>query len=246
MLFPGCHRQDTELYRSLRNILGFRPRHLELYQLALRHKSQSLQREDGVLLNNERLEFLGDAVLDSLVADILFRHFDLEGEGFLTDTRSKIVKRESLNNLSLELGLDRLLLTSARTASPRQSIFGNMLEALIAAIYLDGGSEAAADFIRRFVLQNAQEHIRSRSTDNKTALQELIQQQPGSSIRYELVGEDGPDHDKRFFYRVHVNGVPAGEGSGRTKKEAEQAAAGDALQALAEEPGPDGGGQKAP
>ncbi|MBQ4017229.1 MAG: ribonuclease III, partial [Oscillospiraceae bacterium] len=128
----------------------------------------------------------------------------------------------------------------------RPSILADMVEALIAAIYLDGGSEAAADFIRRFVLQNAGDHIRSRSTDNKTALQELIQQQPGSSIRYELVGEDGPDHDKRFFYRVHVNGVPAGEGSGRTKKEAEQAAAGDALQALAEEPGPDGGGQKAP
>ena len=152
MLFPGCHRQDTELYRSLRNILGFRPRHLELYPLALRHKSQSLQREDGVLLNNERLEFLGDAVLDSLVADILFRHFDLEGEGFLTDTRSKIVKRESLNNLSLELGLDRLLLTSARTASPRQSIFGNMLEALIAAIYLDRGYKTCQRFVEKKIL----------------------------------------------------------------------------------------------
>ena len=168
----------------------------------------------------------------------------------MTRIRAELVCEESLCRTAQHLGLGRWMrLGKGEELShgrERPSILADMVEALIAAIYLDGGSEAAADFIRRFVLQNAQDHIRSRSTDNKTALQELIQQQPGSSIRYELVGEDGPDHDKRFFYRVHVNGAPAGEGSGRTKKEAEQAAAGDALQALAEEPGPDGGGQKAP
>ena len=107
-----------------------------------------------------------------------------------------------------------------------------MVEAVIAAIYLDGGMEPAAAFIHGHVLNQAEEQIRSRSRDNKTELQELVQQVTGSSIRYEMTGESGPDHDKRFTCAVYVNGVLSGEGEGHTKKEAEQAAAGSALQRL--------------
>ena len=154
----------------------------------------------------------------------------------MTRIRAELVCEESLCSTARSLDIGRWMrLGKGEELShgrERPSILADMVEALIAAIYLDGGSEAAADFIRRFVLQNAREHIRSRSTDNKTALQELIQQQPGSSIRYEMTRESGPDHDKRFTCAVYVNGVLSGEGEGHTKKEAEQAAAGSALRRM--------------
>ncbi len=124
-----------------------------MYELALRHKSASIREHDGVLLNNERLEFLGDAVLNVLVTDLLFSHFESEGEGFLTNTRSKIVQRETLNNIALELGLDKWVLKAEHASSPRQSIFGNTLEALIGAIYLDKGYRSCKRFLKKKIKQ---------------------------------------------------------------------------------------------
>ena len=212
--------------KELEEKLQYRFRDPSLLRTALTHSSYINEHSREQAVCYERLEFLGDAVLGLTAAKLLYDWTPALPEGRMTRIRAELVCEESLCRTAQHLGLGRWMrLGKGEELSrgrERPSILADMVEALIAA------------------------HIRSRSTDNKTALQELIQQQPGSSIRYELIGEDGPDHDKRFFYRVHVNGVPAGEGSGRTKKEAEQAAAGDALQALAEEPGPDGGGQKAP
>ena len=240
MHFLRHRRQEIELYRSLKKILGFRPRHLELYQLALRHKSQSLQREDGVLLNNERLEFLGDAVLDSLVADILFRHFDLEGEGFLTDTRSKIVKRESLNNLALSLGLDRLLLTSARTDAPRQSIFGNMFEALIAAVYLDRGYMACKRFVEKRIVGHLVdlEDVAHQEENFKSMLLEWSQHNK-KKLDFMTVECDGkPSRNPVFECRIYVDDVFVSSNTGYSKKNAQQNAARLAWEKLRENPVP--------
>lgn len=237
--------------RELEEKLRYRFRDPSLLRTALTHSSYTNEHPHEQAPCYERLEFLGDAVLGLTAAELLYAWTPALPEGRMTRIRSELVCEESLCRTARSLDIGRWMrLGKGEELSrgrERPSILADMVEALIAAIYLDGGSEAASDFIRRFVLLDAADRIRSRSTDHKTMLQELVQQQPGSSIRYELVNEDGPDHDKRFFYRVYVNDAPAGEGSGHSKKEAEQAAAGDALSVLAGEDGiPDSGGQKTP
>ena len=227
--------------RELEEKLQYHFRDPSLLTTALTHSSYVNEHPREQASCYERLEFLGDAVLGLTAAELLYAWTPALPEGRMTRIRSELVCEESLCRTAQSLGLGRWMrLGKGEELSrgrERPSILADMVEALIAAIYLDGGSEAATDFIRHFVLQDAAAHIRSRSIDNKTSLQELVQQQPGSSVRYELLGESGPDHDKRFFYRVYVNGASAGEGSGRTKKEAEQAAAGNALSALTGESG---------
>ena len=235
--------------RELEEKLQYRFRDPSLLQTALTHSSYTNEHPHEQAACYERLEFLGDAVLGLTAAELLYAWSPELPEGRMTRIRAELVCEESLCSTARSLDIGRWMrLGKGEELShgrERPSILADMVEALIAAIYLDGGSEAATDFIRRFVLHNAADRIRSRSIDNKTMLQELVQQQPGSTIRYELVSEDGPDHDKRFFYRVYVNDAAAGEGSGRSKKEAEQAAAGAALGALTGENGcPDHGGQK--
>lgn len=232
------HGQDLELYHSLKEILGFRPHRLALYQLALRHKSQSLQREDGVLLNNERLEFLGDAVLDLLVADILFRHFELQGEGFLTDTRSKIVRRESLNHLSHELGLDDMLLTSARTDSHQQSIFGNMLEALIAAIYLDRGYKTCRRFVEKKIFGRLVdlEDIARQEENFKSLLLEWSQHNKKKlDFRTKECGEKKSGNPV-FECQIFMDDVFISSERGYSKKNAQQNAAHLAWEKIRQDP----------
>ena len=154
----------------------------------------------------------------------------------MTRIRAELVCEESLYRVAAELNFGQWMrLGKGEEKSrgrERPSILADMVEAVIAAIFLDGGMKPAEAFIRSRVLNQAEEQIRSRSRDNKTELQELVQQVTGSSIRYEMTGESGPDHDKRFTCAVYVNGVLSGEGEGHTKKEAEQAAAGSALQRI--------------
>ena len=154
----------------------------------------------------------------------------------MTRIRAELVCEESLYRVAAELGFGQWMrLGKGEEKSrgrERPSILADMVEAVIAAIFLDGGMKPAETFIRSRILNQAEEQIRSRSRDNKTELQELVQQVTGSSIRYEMTGESGPDHDKRFTCAVYVNGVLSGEGEGHTKKEAEQAAAGSALRRM--------------
>ena len=145
-------RKDKELYLSLYNVIGFYPHDISHYKLALMHKSVMHRNKKGKPLNNERLEFLGDAILDATVGDIVYRHFPGKREGFLTNTRSKLVQRETLNRLANEMGINRLIMSSGRSSSHNSYMGGNAFEALVGAIYLDRGYDACMRFIERRIL----------------------------------------------------------------------------------------------
>ncbi len=140
-------KYGKEPYVSFYRILNFYPYNITLYEQALLHKSSSIKLKNGKWINNERLEFLGDAILDAIVADIVFKEFEYKKEGFLTNMRSKIVQRETLNRLALELGIDKLIKSSARNSTHMTHMYGNALEALIGAIYLDQGYRVAKRFV---------------------------------------------------------------------------------------------------
>lgn len=221
---------------QLEERIGYRFHQRSLLQTALTHSSYVNEHPQEHAECYERLEFLGDAILGVVSAELLYRWSPVLPEGKMTRIRAELVCEESLHRVAtiLELGPCMRLGKGEELSHGRErpSILADMVEAVIAALYLDGGMAVATHFIQTFILADADEHIRKRSRDNKTELQELVQQETGSSIRYELCGETGPDHDKRFRFAVYVNGRYAGEGEGRSKKEAEQAAAGSALQKL--------------
>ena len=132
-------RKEKELYSSLYRIIGFYPRNISYYKLALMHKSIMRKNSKGKPVNNERLEFLGDAILDAIVGHIVYEHFPGKREGFLTNTRSKLVQRDTLNRLAQEMGINRLILSNGRSCSHNNYMGGNAFEALVGAIYLDRG-----------------------------------------------------------------------------------------------------------
>ena len=148
---------------SLFKILGFAPNDIQIYELALVHKSSPLKLEENKWANNERLEYLGDAILDAVVADILYKQYPTKREGFLTNTRSKIVQRETLDQLAIKIGLDKLVIYSAKLCSHSNHLYGNALEAFIGAIYLDQGYDKTYQFIRDRLIKrhlNVEELIR--------------------------------------------------------------------------------------
>ena len=218
---------------KLEEKIGYQFHELRLLETALTHSSYANERH-GDAESYERLEFLGDSILGLTAADFLYHHEPQLPEGRMTRLRAELVCEASLHRVALSLGLGEYMLLGRgeeRTGGrERPSILADMVEAIIAALYLDGGMDVARRFVLERVLQDAKIDDAHRGADYKTELQELVQQQPGQSISYELIGESGPDHDKRFCFRVSINGVPAGEGSGRTKKEAEQMAARAALE----------------
>ena len=146
-------RKDKESYFRIYQILGFFPHDIRFYQEALLHKSSTMRSEKGRPINNERLEFLGDAILDAIVGDIVYRHFEGRREGFLTNTRSKIVQRETLNKLAVEIGLDKLVKYTSRSSSHNSYMYGNAFEAFIGAIYLDQGYERCKQFMEQKILK---------------------------------------------------------------------------------------------
>ena len=210
--------------------MGFWPRQIRYYDLALRHKSLSLHNADGSLQNNERLEFLGDSILDALVADVLYRHFENRGEGFLTTTRSKIVKRETLNKLALDMGLDKMMVVANNTNSLRKDIFGNTLEALFGAIYLDRGYEACRRFLEKKILEQLLdlEAVAKTVSNYKSLILEWCQQ-----YHYELEfpthelprEEEGPATPPVFECELLINGKVVAKAQGYSKKNAQQQAA---------------------
>lgn len=221
---------------SLEKKIGHSFRDRALLTTALTHSSYANENR-GRGECNERLEFLGDSVLGMVVADALFRRFPELPEGRMTRLRAQLVCEESLHRVASELGLGeyvRLGRGEEHTGGRRRtSILADAVEAVIAAMYLDGGLETAKAFIERQILSALDgAGPVMRVEDYKTKLQELVQKKSGQSLSYELLGESGPDHDKTFTSQVSLNGRPVGSGSGRTKKEAEQAAARAALEAL--------------
>ena len=226
----------TEDLRVLEERLGHVFHDRTLLETALTHSSYANENRSRSAECNERLEFLGDSVLGVTVADFLYRHYGSMPEGRMTRLRSELVCEQSLHRVAQKLELGGFLRLGKgeehNGGRNRPSILADAVEALIAAMYLDGGMSTASAFIHSRLLSELGAAEPAFFTDFKTGLQELVQRRSGQVLTYELVGEDGPDHDKIFSVQVLLNGVPVGTGSGRTKKEAEQAAAKNALGAL--------------
>ena len=223
------------MIKDLEAALGYKFQDITLLQNALTHSSYANERWHNSLLSNERLEFLGDSILGMAVAAYLYHHFPDRPEGELTRMRADMVCETSLALIAgrLELGKHLLLGHGEERFGGRNraSILADAVESVIAASYLDGGIEAAKGIIQRFVLCNVPVS-KLQNTDYKTALQELVQQKKNQVLCYRLVGESGPDHDKVFTAQVLLNDQVVGEGTGSSKKRAEQDAARVALEQL--------------
>ncbi len=230
------HR-NQEIYLAIYNILGFTPRDISIYKEALHHKSLSIK-EKGKKLNNERLEFLGDAILDSVVSDMLFNNFSAENEGFLTTTRSKLVKRDTLNKLSISIGLDKLVKSANRSHSHNFYIYGNALEAFIGAVYLDAGYDRCKDFIvKRLILPNINLDDMSKiETNFKSRVIEWAQKNK-FDFSFVLINESIDKQSNPIFKSMLVvEGVNAGVGVGYSKKESQQKASEATLRIIAKDP----------
>lgn len=238
--FFSCGEEIIYLMFTLEEKLGYAFKNKALLENALQHSSYANEHRGGGMRSNERLEFLGDAVLGVVTADYLFRkHPDLP-EGDLTRLRAALVCEDSLHEVaqSLELGRHLKLGRGEEQGGGRRrpSILADATESVFAAVYLDGGMEAASELIHRVLLDKGREEaVEERRRDFKTELQELVQRKSDQVLRYELTGSSGPDHAKEFAFRVTLNGVTVGEGTGRSKKEAEQSAACAALANLKNE-----------
>ncbi len=221
---------------ELEERLGYHFRRRELLEHALTHSSWSNERGGGHLGSNERLEFLGDSVLGWLVAETLYLRFPQMPEGDMTRLRAELVCESSLAEASESIGLGAYLRLGRGEVQgggrQRPSIIADAFEATLAAIYIDGGEAPARAMVERFILSKLKTAAKSGSHDYKTVLQEAVQHLGMAAPIYRMIGESGPDHNKVFSAQVLYDGKAAGEGSGRSKKEAEQAAAKNALDAL--------------
>ena len=220
--------------KDLEEKLHYQFQNPKLLQMALTHSSYANESKEH-LSNNERLEFLGDAVLSIVVSDYLYQRFNVP-EGDLTKLRSAIVCEKSLAKLSREIGLgDYLLLGKGEEmmgGRERSSTLCDVFEAVLGAIYLDGGMEKAREYLMPYVQEQLECH--NNFKDYKTMLQEVIQQNPEEDLGYVLVEESGPDHNKTFVVEVHLNSNVIGRGTGKSKKAAEQMAAKEALALMGE------------
>ena len=222
---------------SLEKKLGYTFRDRSLLSEALNHSSYANEHRSAEVSSNERLEFLGDSVLGFVTAEFLFKTYGKLPEGDLTRIRAALVCEQSLYEVAKFLGLGQYLKLGkgeeAGGGRPRQSILADATEAVFAAVYLDGGMERVRELICRVLLSRAPAAEERR--DYKTTLQEIVQRRSGQVLTYHMVDESGPDHNKTFLFQVRLNGAPVGQGRGHSKKEAEQAAARDALEKLHEQ-----------
>jgi len=223
-----------EPYISLYRLLGFYPHNPYLYKQALTHRSSSLGTKDGKWENNERLEFLGDAILDAIVADMVYKSFPNRKEGFLTNTRAKIVQRESLNRISVEMGLDKMVVSSARVNTHKNYMYGNALEALVGAIYLDRGYDVCCRFVQRQVIAKyvPLEKIVRKEVNFKSNLLEWSQKNK-LEIIFDLIETYTDKQGSPVFQtKVSLMGTSLGVGTGYTKKESQQIASKKAIKKI--------------
>jgi len=222
--------------KILRNLLGFVPSNLSLYRMAFRHRSAAIMLKNGTKNSNERLEFLGDAVLGSVIAEELFKRYPYKSEGFLTEMRSKIVSRANLNQLSRKLGLNELIEYDNRIVNypnKQGSLLGDAFEALIGAVYLDKGYDFTHSFIiNRIIKPHVDIHtLENTETNFKSKLIEWCQRH-GKDISFELVANNEGDSSKLFTIQVNIDGETCGLGRDYNKKNAEKLAAEKACEAL--------------
>ncbi len=219
---------NRKFYRQIRNGLGFYPDNYRYYQIALIHRSASIKATDGSIINNERLEFLGDAILDAVVAHFLFTKYPNKDEGFLTQMRSKIVKRDYLNNLAKKIGLSSLIISHTSKSSIKKNIYGDALEAFIGAMYLDRGYLFTKKYIVNYLIGNHIDlgQLRRVDTNYKSQLLEWVQKHKKEmSIDTDI----DPKQPDKFISYIRIDREIFGSGIGFSKKEAEQRAAGQAL-----------------
>lgn len=235
-LFRRIHKlrvpqRDRDFYTQLNRIFGISPRNLDLYKLAFVHKSASIVLSRGKRVNNERLEYLGDAVLDAIVADYLFSQFPNQKEGFLTKMRSKIVSRTSLNQLALELGLDQLIVSQPNSQNPQKNIYGNALEAIIGAMFIDRGFQFTSNCIVTSILDKYidLDNLQTIENDYKSRLFEWAQKNKCVLLFQNQEFPPSEGFNPHFIATINLNHQMIGEGHGSSKKEAEQNAAMEAL-----------------
>ena len=221
---------------ELQKNIGYTFKNTGILKTALTHSSYANEMRCGE--SNERLEFLGDSVLSVVVSQYIFEHFKHKNEGEMTRLRAGVVCEPSLARYAAKIGLGRCLLMGhgemMSRGYERASILSDAFEAVIAAIFLDGGMDEARKFILRFTVPDLSGAADRRGSDYKTRLQEIVQQSEGEVLEYVLVSESGPDHKKHFVFEVRLNSNILGRGGGRSKKEAEQNAAHEALRLLGE------------
>lgn len=230
--------KDKELRAALYEIFGFYPHRIQFYKLALMHKSVTRRNEKGKPLNNERLEFLGDAILDAIVGDIVYRHFEGKREGFLTSTRSKIVQRDTLNRLATEMGITQLIKFGKHTPSHNSYMGGNAFEALVGAMYLDRGYEACMRFMEKRILSQLIniDKVAYKEINFKSKLIEWCQKNK-VKLDFKLLEQSREGKNSPIFkYQVLIEGLKGGVGEGYSKKESQQLASKITLQQLKRKP----------
>lgn len=226
-------RKEKGLYRSFYYILGFYPHDIKYYQEALMHSSMSAKSNVGKPINNERLEFLGDAILDAVVGEIVFHQFQRKREGFLTTARSRIVQRETLGQVAVRIGLDKLIHANNYTHAHNSYMAGNAFEAMIGAIYLDRGYDYCMRFMQNKILGNIIdiEKIAYKESNFKSKLLEWCQKNK-LTMSFELNESRGEDGSPVFHSKVLVEDMELGRGKGYSKKESQQQACKNALHRL--------------
>jgi len=226
---------DKPLYLAIKNIFGFYPRNIYLYKLAFLHKSAGSVTIQGMQMNNERLEFLGDAILDAVTADYLFRTFPLKDEGFLTEMRSKIVSRVQLNKLSRKIGLDHLIQLEPGSSNVYRSYQGDAFEALIGAMYLDKGYRFTHDILIEKVIKHYFDidELIQQEMNYKSRIIEWGQKEK-KQILFKVLDEKGSGYRKQYIVEVLIDEIPVAQGMDFSIKRAEQNAAEKAWNKLAE------------
>lgn len=225
--------QEKDLYDAIYSIFGFYPGNIFLYKLAFRHRSAARELFNGTKISNERLEFLGDAVLSLVVADYLFKKFPFKDEGFLTEMRSKMVSRAQLNTLATELGLDHLIETGLTGSNQSRSMMGDALEAFLGAIYIDKGYEFSQKIIVSSIIKYHMDinELETLDLNFKSKLLEWTQKSK-KVLEFRVTEETGFKHKKRYLVEALVDQVVAGKGAGTSIKAAEQNAAEEACNSI--------------
>lgn len=227
------YTSDRQLKQAVKSILGFKPGNIVLYHLAFLHKSASQETVNGVRVNNERLEFLGDAILDAVAADYLFKTFPSRDEGFLTEMRSKLVSRAMLNKLSQKMGIDKLIQLDGPATGTFRSLSGDAFEALIGAIYLDKGYE----FTRRLILERIIRHyfnideLVNQEVNFKSRIIEWAQREK-KQAQFIVTGEAGSGYRKQYIVELQIDGQLVAQGQDYSIKGAEQHAASKSWQKI--------------
>ncbi len=227
---------DREFYQSIKNIFGFYPGNIFLYKLAFRHRSAAIKKYNGVKLNNERLEYLGDAILGAIVANYLFKKFPLKDEGFLTAMRSKIVSRSALNKLSQKLGITALITADTDTNKQFKSINGDAFEAFVGALFLDKGYDFTSKILtdRIINVHFDVEELQNTEISHKSALLEYCQKEK-LDLEFRLINEFGIGYKKQFEVEIFINNETKGKAIDFSIKGAEKLAAEKAYNKLVPE-----------